>query len=132
MNSMRIPCTPTSQSRKSFPSSKWVRIETETLNLGNSSLVIGLKRESLKALVMAYSLSPDCRFMALKVPMQPRSRLSFPITHVTNKGLKGKRMSKLKSKTAGSDVYEIISVIIKTVVLFYMVKNIFMMETARA
>ena len=36
---------------------------------------------------MAYSFRPQCRFIGLNVPMQPRKRLSFPTTHVTNKGL---------------------------------------------
>lgn len=38
-------------------------------------------------LVSVYSLSPECRFMAEKVPMHPRNRLSRPIFHVTNSGL---------------------------------------------
>lgn len=38
-------------------------------------------------LVVAYSLSPACKCMALNVPIQPRSRISLPIVHVTNKGL---------------------------------------------
>lgn len=39
-------------------------------------------------LVNVYSLSPEWRFMAEKVPMQPRSRLSRPVFHVTKSGLK--------------------------------------------
>lgn len=38
-------------------------------------------------LVNVYSLSPEWRFMAEKVPMQPRSRLSRPVFHVTKSGL---------------------------------------------
>lgn len=41
-------------------------------------------------LVIAYSRNPQWRFIALKVPMQPRNRLSFPIFQVTNNGLKRK------------------------------------------
>jgi len=39
-------------------------------------------------LVVAYSRSPACKCIALKVPIQPRNLISFPIVHVTNKGLK--------------------------------------------
>lgn len=39
-------------------------------------------------LVRVYSLSPECRFMAENVPIQPLNRLSLPIFHVTNSGLK--------------------------------------------
>lgn len=38
-------------------------------------------------LVSVYSLSPECKFMAEKVPMHPRNLLSRPIFHVTNSGL---------------------------------------------
>lgn len=41
-------------------------------------------------LVRVYSLSPECRFMAENVPIQPLNRLSLPIFHVTNSGLKDK------------------------------------------
>ena len=43
---------------------------------------------SFNYLVNVYSLSPEWRFMAEKVPMQPRSRLSRPVFHVTKSGLK--------------------------------------------
>lgn len=33
---------------------------------------------------------PECKCIALNVPIQPRSRCSLPIFHVTNKGLKYK------------------------------------------
>lgn len=39
-------------------------------------------------LVRVYSLSPECRFMAENVPIQPLNRLSLPIFHVTKSGLK--------------------------------------------
>lgn len=42
-------------------------------------------------LVTAYSLIPLCKFIALKVPIQPRRRRSFPMYHVTNKGLERKQ-----------------------------------------
>ena len=42
-------------------------------------------------LVRVYSLSPECRFMAENVPIQPRNRLSLPIFHVTNSGLKNRK-----------------------------------------
>jgi hypothetical protein len=41
-------------------------------------------------LVTAYSLSPLWRFVGENVPMQPRSRLSRPIFHVTKSGLENK------------------------------------------
>lgn len=41
-------------------------------------------------LVSVYSLSPECKFMAEKVPMHPRNLLSRPIFHVTNSGLQWK------------------------------------------
>lgn len=62
-------------------------METDTLNLGNSSRLIGSKRESFNALVNAYSFKPECKFSSLNVPMQPRRRWSLPIFHVTNSGL---------------------------------------------
>lgn len=45
-------------------------------------------------LVNVYSLSPEWRFMAEKVPMQPRSRLSRPVFHVTKSGLKRQKKRK--------------------------------------
>lgn len=42
-------------------------------------------------LVRVYSLSPECRFMAENVPIQPLNRLSLPIFHVTKSGLKKRR-----------------------------------------
>ena len=38
-------------------------------------------------LVMAYSRSPWCRCISLKVPIHPRNFLSLPIFQVTNNGL---------------------------------------------
>lgn len=42
-------------------------------------------------LVRVYSLSPECRFMAENVPIQPLNRLSLPIFQVTNSGLKDRK-----------------------------------------
>lgn len=42
-------------------------------------------------LVRVYSLSPECRFMAENVPIQPLNRLSRPIFQVTNSGLLEKK-----------------------------------------
>lgn len=64
-------------------------METETVNLGNSSREIGSKRVSFNALVNAYSFNPEWRFISENVPMQPRKRKSRPIFHVTNNGLQG-------------------------------------------
>ncbi len=36
----------------------------------------------------AYSRSPLCKLIALNVPIQPRNRLSLPVSQVTNNGLK--------------------------------------------
>lgn len=47
----------------------------------------GNQTKSPAHLVTAYSRNPQWRFIALKVPIQPRNRLSFPIFHVTNRGL---------------------------------------------
>jgi len=47
----------------------------------------GNQAKSPAHLVTAYSRNPQWRFIALKVPIQPRNRLSFPIFHVTNRGL---------------------------------------------
>lgn len=49
-------------------------------------------------LVSVYSLSPEWRFMAEKVPMQPRSRLSRPVFHVTKSGLKEQARSNQRRK----------------------------------
>ena len=46
---------------------------------------------------MAYSLSPCCRFISLKVPMHPRSLFSLPIFQVTNSGLKNN--NRMQEKT---------------------------------
>lgn len=62
-------------------------METETVSLGSSSRVIGEKRESFNALVIAYSRRPEWSSIALKVPIQPLSLLSLPIFQVTNNGL---------------------------------------------
>lgn len=107
-NSMRIPWTPKVQSKKPCASSKpynkseaaWASahciqfhpltcsMETETVKRGSSSREIGSKRVSFRALVSAYSFSPECRFNSEKVPMQPRKRWSRPIFHVTKSGLR--------------------------------------------
>lgn len=50
-------------------------------------------------LVRVYSLSPECRFMAENVPIQPLNRLSLPIFHVTNSGLKNNKGPCLSSWT---------------------------------
>jgi hypothetical protein len=51
----------------------------------------GNQAKSPAHLVTAYSRNPQWRFIALKVPIQPRNRLSFPIFHVTNRGLQSKK-----------------------------------------
>lgn len=57
-------------------------------------------------LVNVYSLSPEWRFMAEKVPMQPRSRLSRPVFHVTKRGLKkGKHKTFSSPKLIMDNVY---------------------------
>lgn len=63
-------------------------METETVKRGSSSLEIGSKRESFKALVNAYSFKPECKLSSEKVPIQPLSRWSLPIFQVTKSGLK--------------------------------------------
>ncbi len=64
------------------------KIETETVNFGSSSRVMGSKRVSFNALVKAYSFNPEWRFISENVPMQPRRRRSRPVFHVTKSGLK--------------------------------------------
>lgn len=54
-------------------------------------------------LVNVYSLSPEWRFMAEKVPMQPRSRLSRPVFHVTKSGLK--RQKNRRNPPASTDIW---------------------------
>lgn len=49
------------------------------------------KFKDLAYLVRVYSLSPECRFMAENVPIQPLNRLSRPIFQVTNSGLLEKK-----------------------------------------
>lgn len=63
-------------------------METDTVKRGSSSREIGSKRESFKALVNAYSLSPECKLSSEKVPIQPRKRWSLPIFQVTKRGLR--------------------------------------------
>lgn len=62
-------------------------------------------------LVNVYSLSPEWRFMAEKVPMQPRSRLSRPVFQVTKRGLKGKTKTLFSSPRLITDTFLFISVI---------------------
>lgn len=85
------------------------KIDTETVNLENSSRPIGGKRLSLNELVSAYSRKPktiqinefdvfkflqfnmisipECKLIEENVPMHPLNLRSRPICHVTNNGL---------------------------------------------
>lgn len=74
-------------SNSDLPIGLTCKMETETVNFGSSSRVIGSKRVSFSALVSAYSFSPEWRLISEKVPMQPRKRWSRPIFHVTKSGL---------------------------------------------
>lgn len=61
-------------------------------NVFSSDLSIFLNRESLNALMRAYSASPSCKGSASKLPMHPRSLGARPgrderVFHVTNRGL---------------------------------------------
>ena len=56
-------------------------------------------------LVTAYSLRPPWRLVAEKVPIQPRSRRSRPIFHVTNKGLKRDRHTHKQFKNSKWSIF---------------------------
>lgn len=70
---MCIPWTPTVQSRYDDASSKSVNNDTPHSSKGSSFASIFLNRESLKALVSAYSAMPSRIGMGSKLPMQPLS-----------------------------------------------------------
>lgn len=61
--------------------------------------VLHIKNDKIAHLVRVYSLSPECRVMAENVPIQPLNRLSLPIFHVTNSGLKDRKEQRFKRNT---------------------------------
>ena len=74
---MTMPWVPTIQSWASWHSSYRTKRDTPTLNSGISGVVMGEKRRSLKADVLAYSVKPTYKGLGESVPMQPRKRYSY-------------------------------------------------------